>query len=54
VRLGLLTCNVTEAVDQPRRVTPEYVTWDHQQAMAFLALLTGMRRGEILGLSGRI
>jgi integrase len=64
VRWGLLTRNVTEAVDPPREATPEYITWNQQQAAAFLAvadehelaalwrlaLLTGMRRGEMLGL----
>ena len=64
VRWGLLTRNVTEAVDPPRQATPEYVTWNQEQASAFLAvadkndlaalwrlaLLTGMRRGEALGL----
>lgn len=64
MRGGLLLRNVTELVDVPRRITPEYVTWDRGQARAFLAvsdrddlaalwrlaLLTGMRRGEILAL----
>jgi len=64
VRWGLLTRNVTEAVDPPREATPEYSTWNKEQAAAFLAvadqhewaalwrlaLLTGMRRGEMLGL----
>ncbi len=64
MRGGLLNRNVTELVDVPRRIAPEYVTWDRAQASAFLAvsdrddlaalwrlaLLTGMRRGEILGL----
>lgn len=64
VRWGLITRNVVEMVDAPRRKTPEYITWDQQQASAFLAvadkddlaalwrlaLHTGMRRGEILGL----
>ncbi|HKP51498.1 MAG TPA: site-specific integrase [Chloroflexia bacterium] len=64
VRWGLLTRNVTEAVDRPRRITPNYVTWNQTQVSTFLAvsdkdelgalwrlaLLTGMRRGEILGL----
>ena len=64
VRWELLTRNVTEAVDPPREATPEYVTWNERQVAAFLtvadqhelaalwrlALLTGMRRGEILGL----
>jgi integrase len=64
VRWGLLTRNVTEAVDPPREATPEYVTWNQEQASAFLVVadsdelaalwrlapLTGMRRGELLGL----
>jgi integrase len=64
VRWGLLTRNVTEAVEPPRETTPEYITWNEHQVAAFLAvtdqdewaalwrlaLLTGMRRGEILGL----
>ncbi len=64
VRWGLLTRNVTEAVEPPREVTPEYITWSESQVVAFLAvadadelgalwrlaLLTGMRRGEVLGL----
>jgi integrase len=61
---GLLTRNVTEAVDRPRRLPPEYTTWNKQQVTKFLAvvdddelaalwrlaLLTGMRRGGILDL----
>jgi integrase len=64
MRWGLLTRNVTEAVDPPKEATPEYVTWNQTQSAAFLsiadrddlaalwrlALLTGMRRGEVLGL----
>jgi integrase len=66
VRWGLLTRNVTELADAPRRSTPETVTWDAKQvrsvlrvadrdengigALWRLALMTGMRRGEILGL----
>ncbi|MDP9358886.1 MAG: site-specific integrase [Chloroflexota bacterium] len=66
VRWGLLARNVTEMVDPPRRATPETATWDTRQVAAVLAtadrdddgcgalwrlaLLTGMRRGEILGL----
>lgn len=64
MRWGLLTRNVTEAVDPPRESTPQYVTWtqpqvalflgvsdSHEQAVLWrLAVLTGMRRGEILGL----
>ncbi len=66
VRWGLLARNMTEMVDPPRRATPETTTWDARQVAAVLALadrdddgcgalwrlalLTGMRRGEILGL----
>jgi integrase len=64
VRWGLLMRNVTEAVDPPREATPEYATWNEYQVREFLAvadkdewaalwrlaLTTGMRRGEILGL----
>lgn len=64
VRWGLLTRNVTEAVDPPRRSTPEARTWnasevatvltvaasDELEALWRLALMTGMRRGELLGL----
>jgi integrase len=64
VRWELLTRNVTEAVDPPRETTPEYITWNQRQVATFLAvadgdnlaalwrlaLLTGMRRGELLGL----
>lgn len=64
VRWGLLTRNVTEAVDPPRKANPTCVTWNKGQTNAFLAvadgdewaalwrlaLFTGMRRGEILGL----
>ncbi len=64
MRWGLLTRNVTEAVDPPREATPEYITWNQEQTAAFLAvsdkdvwaafwrlaLLTGMRRGELMGL----
>ncbi len=64
VRWGMLTRNVTEAVDRPRPARTQYVVWTHAQAAAFLAvadldeyaalwrltLLTGMRRGEVLGL----
>src|SRR5207302_1870748 len=41
VRWGLLTRNVTEAVDRPHKATPEYVTWNQQQALAFLAIADG-------------
>jgi integrase len=64
VRWGLLVRNVTEAVDPPQEAKPEYMTWNEQQVVRFLgiadedklaafwrlALLTGMRRGELLGL----
>jgi integrase len=64
VRWGLLMRNVTDAVDPPRRSSPEMRTWDTRQvatvltvaagdeleALWRLALLTGMRRGELLGL----
>jgi integrase len=64
VRWGLLLRNVTDTVDPPRRSTPEMKTWGAGQTAAVLAaahgddfeplwrlaLLTGMRRGEILGL----
>lgn len=64
VRWGLIVRNVTEAVDPPREARVEYVTWNETQVRAFLtvadtdalsafwrlALLTGMRRGEMLGL----
>jgi integrase len=64
VRWGLLPRNVTDSVDPPRRSTPEAKTWDAGQvarvltaatgddleALWRLAVLTGMRRGELLGL----
>jgi integrase len=64
VKWDLVARNVTELVDAPRRVTPDVVTWNASQAAAFLtagdktdlaafwrlAVLTGMRRGEMLGL----
>jgi integrase len=64
VRWGLVVRNVTEAVDPPRRSTPEATVWSTEQVASFLAasrdgdyealwwlaLMTGMRRGEILGL----
>jgi integrase len=64
VRWGLLLRNVTEAVDPPRRAETEMRTWDAPQvarvlaaahdddleALWRLALLTGMRREELLGL----
>lgn len=64
VRWGLLARNVTDAVEPPRRVKSESRTWDARQvakvletaidddleALWRLAILTGMRRGEVLGL----
>jgi integrase len=64
LRWGLVQRNVSEMVDPPRRKTPEAKTWDAKQvatvlaigeqtplaALWRLALLTGMRRGELLGL----
>jgi integrase len=64
VRWGLASRNVTDMLDAPRRATPETRTWNAEQVAAVLveaektdlaalwrlALLTGMRRGEILGL----
>lgn len=65
IRWGMLARNVTEAVDAPQPVNPECKTWDARQVAAVLAagdadplaalwrlaLLTGMRRGELLGLA---
>jgi integrase len=64
VKWGLLARNVTDAVDPPRRQSPEMQVWsatdaarvlatsngDALEALWHLALTTGMRRGEILGL----
>jgi integrase len=64
VRWGLLMRNVTDAVDPPRRSSPEMRAWDARQVAAVMAaaasdelealwrvaVFTGMRRGEILGL----
>jgi integrase len=64
VRWNLIVRNPTEFVDPPQEATREYKTWDKQQLAAFLAAsdkhvwfalwrlaaLTGMRRGEVLGL----
>jgi integrase len=64
VRLGLLLRNVTDLIDAPGRSRPEYITWTGEQVRAFLevsdvddfgalwrlAIYTGMRRGEMLGL----
>lgn len=64
VKAGLLIRNVTDAVDAPRIQSPEMRVWSTQEVTRFLkaaegdelealwhlALTTGMRRGEILGL----
>jgi integrase len=64
VRWGLLLRNVADSVDPPRRAATEMRVWDAGQAARVLqaaegddlealwrlALLTGMRRGELLGL----
>lgn len=64
VRWGMVANNVTEMVDAPRRTFPDITTWNAEQVSGFfnesdqhylaafwrLALLTGMRRGELLGL----
>lgn len=64
MRWNMVPRNVTELVDPPRRSTPDAATWNATQVGAFLtagdktnlaalwrlALLTGMRRGELLGL----
>lgn len=64
IKWQMLTRNVCDAVDVPRRTTPEMKTWTAAQARAFLqatasdelaaywqlALYTGMRRGEMLAL----
>jgi hypothetical protein len=63
-RWGMVSRNVAELVDAPRRTFPEVTTWSLEQVATFfavsdesdlaalwrLALLTGMRRGELLGL----
>jgi integrase len=63
MRWNLIARNVTEAVDPPRPGRSEYTTWSAAQAARFLAaaerdeyaalwrlaILTGMRRGELLG-----
>jgi integrase len=62
--LGLVARNVTEAVAPPKAVRPQIQSWDVAEAQQFLdvaqgdcyspvwliALHTGMRRGELLGL----
>jgi integrase len=64
LRWGLLLRNVTDAVDPPRRSETEMKVWNTRQVATFLkatagddlealwrtALLTGLRRGELLGL----
>lgn len=64
VKWGLVARNVCDAVDPPARSRVEMKTWNPQQASAFLAaaasdelealwrlaITTGMRRGELLGL----
>lgn len=64
LRWGMVSRNVTEMVHPPRRATPEIATWSSEEVTTFfavadehylaalwrLALLTGMRRGELLGL----
>jgi integrase len=64
MRWGLVERNVSELTDAPRRTLPDVKTWDSRQASAVLdagderdlaalwrlALLCGMRRGELLGL----
>lgn len=65
VKWQLVVRNVAEAVDPPTRQKPEMQVWTASQAATFLkeaeshrlyaafylALMTGMRRGEILGLT---
>jgi integrase len=64
VRWGLVVRNVTEMVESPRRRKREFATWDSDQVASFLiaakqddyaalwplAIFTGMRRGELLGI----
>jgi integrase len=64
VKWGMLTRNVCQAVDPPRKARPELKTWtrddvarvlnaaegDPLETLWRLALTTGMRRGELLGL----
>jgi integrase len=64
LKWGLVTRNVCNAVDPPRRAKPEMKTWTREEAMAVLAtaagdrfealwrlaITAGMRRGELLGL----
>ena len=62
MRWELVERNVSEMVDSPRRAQPDVTTWNTGQVAAVLsagdhtdlaalwrlALLTGMRRGELL------
>lgn len=64
VKWGMVSRNVCTAVDPPRRARPELQTWSREEASAVLAaaagddlealwrlaLTTGMRRGELIGL----
>jgi integrase len=64
VRWGVLPRNVTEMVDAPQPAETRHTTWSAEQTASFLAvadrdtdaalwrlaLLTGLRRGELLGL----
>lgn len=64
MRWGLVDRNVSEMTDAPRRTLPDVKTWDAKQTAAILAagdktnlaplwrlaLLCGLRRGELLGL----
>lgn len=65
MRWGMVSRNVNEMVDAPRPANPESKTWDAKQvsrvlaqaagdefeALWRIALVTGMRRGELLGLT---
>lgn len=67
IKLGLVSRNVASLVTQPREAPGEMQVWDATQAQAFLAvahqsvygpiwilaLATGLRRGELLGLRWR-
>jgi integrase len=64
VKWGLLVRNVCDLVDKPKANTPEMSVWDADQvkeflraiqghrweALFYLAVTTGMRQGELLGL----